>query len=273
MAAGVSIALTRCPPGAQQVRLKPPAGASTCAACATPCAVLRPAPQRAAPRSARRAGADGALAEHQRPQPRHRLHAAAGAGSPIGRSVARRAGRGGRGGDPARADLEGEVTPDQGDAGARSGRDTGGLDLSLLATAPRERRSTCSSPCPASGARRPPACCSSPSTGPSCRSTPTSTGSARGSELIRPEGLRSWRHTTCMRSAVPPGRSTSCTSTCIRHGRRLCTARARPAPSARCAACAPTARPACARPKMTAAARADDPRAGPGARLEDRGRW
>ena len=62
----------------------------------------------------RRAGADGALADHQRPQPRRRLPAPARALADVG-GGARRAAGGGRGGDPPGRDLEGQVGAHPGD--------------------------------------------------------------------------------------------------------------------------------------------------------------
>ena len=144
--------------------------------------LLRPAAQRAPPRAARRAGADGPLAEHERPQPRRRLRAAARRGSRTGRrSRARRSRRSRRRSGPG------------GISKVKSRRikamlgvieaETGGLDLEL----PRRRRRASEAiefleRLPGRrAARRRPACCCSPTTGRSCRSTRTSTGSRRGS--------------------------------------------------------------------------------------------
>ena len=90
---------------------------------------------------------------------------------------------------------------------------TGGLDLSMLETAPRERRSTFSSRCRASG-RKTTACVLLFSY--DRPELPVDTHVYRVSsrlELIRPEGPLPGGTRRHAQRAVPPERSTSCTST------------------------------------------------------------
>src|SRR5439155_23827011 len=82
----------------------------------SPARLLRQAAERTAPRPPRRARPDGAVPEHERPQPGRRLYAATralpagGKAHRVARLERRRpsAGRGRRGGDPPGRHLEGE---------------------------------------------------------------------------------------------------------------------------------------------------------------------
>ena len=142
--------------------------------------LLRPAAQRAPPRAARRAGADGPLPEHERPQPRRRLHAPARALPRLGAVAAAPV-----------EEVEEAIRPG-GISKVKSQRikamlgvieaETGGLDLGFLA----ERAARAGDRVPRGAARRRAqdgrlraAVLLRPAR--SCRSTPTSTASPRGS--------------------------------------------------------------------------------------------
>ena len=117
-----------------------------------------------------------------RPQPRRRLPAPRRALPGLG-GGARRAQRRGRGRDPPRRHLQGQVGPDPGDPARAAGP--------ALARPPRaacrsRRRATSCARCPAWAARRRRACSSSPSACATSPSTRTSRASARGSACSGP---------------------------------------------------------------------------------------
>ena len=160
---------------------------------------------------------------------------------------ARRAGRRGRGGDPARRDLEGQVRADQGRSceaiGERGSTSTG------CATRRWRSRATSCARCPASAARPRPACCCSPT---ACATCPVDThvsrvGGAAAACCGRARRSRSCT-TRCSRSRRPAPSSSS-TSTC-------CATAAAPATRSgpACARC--DAAPACARRAARLACRA-----------------
>ena len=123
---------------------------------------------------------------------------------------------------------------------------TGGLDLSMLETAPREEAIDLLESLPGVG-RKTTACVLLFSY--DRPELPVDTHVYRVSsrlELIRPKAPFLEAHDV-MRGARAPGRrSTSCTSTCSATAGVSAPRASPPAPSARCAACAPTARRCCA---------------------------
>ena len=82
--------------------------------------------------------------------------------------------------------------------------------------------------CPASAARRRPACCCSASACATCRSTPTSRASARGSGCCGRGASFEELH-DAMLALTPPGAELELHLNLLRHGRRTCFARAPPA--------------------------------------------
>ena len=208
---------------------------AACAGCASGCARLYGVPRHgAARRPARRAGPDRALAVDQRPQPRRRLPAPARALAELGRGP-RRAGRGDRGGDPARRLCTCRSRAASSRSCSRLPED---LDLSWMRDAPRRaRRATTWSRSPASGARPRPACCCSPTAGATCPSTRTSRASARGSGCCA-RAPRSTEQHEAMLALTPRGAELELHVNLLRHGRRTCHARAPACPRARCGASA-----------------------------------
>ena len=137
---------------------------------------------------------------------------------------ARRAGRRGRGGDPPRRHLEGQVRAHPGDPAGRSAtRSTSG--------GWRRRRSPSARPpvraARASAARPPPACCCSPTACATCRSTPTSRAWGRGWGCCGPRRPFDELH-DAMLALTPPGAELELHVNLLRHGRRTCVAQ-RPA--------------------------------------------
>ena len=107
-------------------------------------------------------------------------------------------------------------------------------DVRRARRAPRRRRarsaSTNWSPCPASGARRPTSCASSPSRGPASRSTPTAGAVSRRLGLTVEEEPEAVERDLC--ALLPKTLWGGFSLRLILHGRRVCTAR-----SPRCDAC------------------------------------
>ena len=166
---------------------------------------------------ARRADPDRALPVDQRPQPRRRLPAPAAALPGLG-GRPRRPQRGGRGGDPPRRDLQGQVAAHPGDPARAPGsaRRPAPARPRLPALAPRRR-----------AARRRPACCCSPTASATSRSTRTSRAWARASACSGQKAPFEEMHDE-MLAITPRGQELEFHVNLLRHGRRTCHAR-RPA--------------------------------------------
>ena len=110
-----------------------------------------------------------------------------------------------------------------------------GDPLDLVVDARRAGRRVAGLPrarCPASGARRPPACCSSPTACATCPSTPTSRAWACACTCSSPGAPFDRLHDQ-MLAITPPGAELELHVNLLRHGRRTCHAQ-RPA----CGVCA-----------------------------------
>ncbi len=121
-----------------------------------PARALRAPGERPARRSDRRARPDDPLPEHERPQPRRRLRAAARRAAELG-AGARCATRTGRGGDPARRPCADEGAADPGGPAPPAHRRRRHPRSAGSRAPGATRRSTSCSDCPAWAARPPPA--------------------------------------------------------------------------------------------------------------------
>ena len=172
-----------------------------------------------APRADRRARAHGALAEHERPQPRRGLRAAARALLVLGRGTRLRRSRRSR----TRSVPAGSLRPRRCGSSRSSVR-------SATTTSPGWRRrrwrrpATTSANSPASAGRRRPACCSSRTAARRCRWTRTCTAWAPGSGLWPEKTSLEQAHDEMLR-LVAPEDAYEMHVLLIRHGRRTCTAR------------------------------------------------